>query len=150
MGLYGRMDCDLLLRGIAVEATIVLAEDDPDLRTLYAAWLRRCGHRVWEAADGGEALAQVRANRPQLLLLDVWMPVLSGLEVLEYLALRSEVVGLKVVVLSHQRDADTRLEGFALGIADYWTKDLSLEELSGRIEAVLAETSLSTQAAVDG
>ena len=59
-------------------------------------------------------------------------------------------MGLKVVILSHQRDADTRLEGFALGIADYWTKDLSLAELSVRIESVLAEASLSARAAVDG
>ena len=68
-----------------MEATIVLAEDDADLRALYAEWLRRAGHRVWEAADGGEAVAQVRACRPDLLLLDIWMPVLNGLEVLEYL-----------------------------------------------------------------
>ena len=78
------------------------------------------------------------------------MPVLSGLEVLESLASSSQAVGLKVVILSHQRDADTRLEGFAPGIADYWTKDLSLKELSIRIEAVLAGSSLSARSAVDG
>jgi DNA-binding response OmpR family regulator len=120
-----------------VQAKIVLAEDDQSLRALYAEWLRRVGHHVWEAADGGEAVAQVRAQKPDLLLLDIWMPVLNGLEVLEYLGKTSEAVGLKVVVLSHQGDADTRLEGFALGVADYWTKDLSLAELSARIDAIL-------------
>ena len=69
-----------------MEATIVLAEDDADLRALYASGCAGAGHCVWEAADGGEALAQVRANRPDLLLLDVWMPVMNGLEVLENLA----------------------------------------------------------------
>ena len=88
--------------------------------------------------------------RPDLLLLDIWMPVLNGLEVLEYLGKASEAVGLKVVVLSHQGDADTRLEGFALGVADYWTKDLSLAELSARIASVLAPASPAAQAAVDG
>lgn len=133
-----------------MEATIVLAEDDSNLRGLYAAWLRQCGHRVWEAADGGEALAQVRANRPRLLLLDVWMPVLNGLEVLENLASTGDAAGLKVVILSHQRDADTRLEGFALGISDYWTKDLSLTELNARIEAVLTEPAPAARAELNG
>jgi two-component system response regulator VicR len=120
-----------------VVATIVLAEDDPNLRTLYAEWLRRAGHRVWEAADGAEALACVRAHRPDLLLLDIWMPILNGLEVLEHLGRVCEAVGLKVVVLSHQGDSDTRLEGFALGVHDYWTKDLSLAELSARVDSLL-------------
>lgn len=122
-----------------VEVTIVLAEDDANLRALYAEWLRRAGHRVWEAADGAEALAYVRAHRPDLLLLDIWMPILNGLEVLEHLGRAAEAVGLKVVVLSHQSDADTRLEGFALGVADYWTKDLSLSELTTRIDALLGQ-----------
>ncbi len=120
-----------------MEATIVLAEDDAALRRLYAEWLRRVGHRVFEAADGAEAVAQVRASRPDLLLLDIWMPILNGLEVLEQLSQVDHAVGLTVVVLSHQDDADTRLEGYALGITDYWTKDLSLAELSQRVEALL-------------
>jgi DNA-binding response OmpR family regulator len=126
-----------LARGSPVEATIVLAEDDPNLRALYAEWLRRAGHRVCEAGDGAEAVAQVRACRPDLLLLDIWMPILNGLEVLEQLSQVQQAVGMRVVVLSCQDDSDTRLEGYALGITDYWTKDLSLTELSRRVEAVL-------------
>jgi len=132
-----------------VEATIVLAEDDDDLRALYAEWLRRAGHHVWEAADGAQALAAVLAHQPDLLLLDIWMPILNGLEVLEHLARNWEAVGLKVVVLSHQGDSDTRLEGFALGVMDYWTKDLSLAELSARIESVLGSSSHAAGAAVN-
>ena len=133
-----------------MQATIVLAEDDADLRALYAEWLRRVGHRVWEAADGAEAVAHVRAYQPDLLLLDIWMPILNGLEVLEHLGKTWEAIGVKVVVLSHQGDADTRLEGFALGVADYWTKDLSLAELSTRIESVLGSSPPLAQAAVNG
>jgi DNA-binding response OmpR family regulator len=120
-----------------VVTTIVLAEDEADLRALYAECLRREGHVVWEASDGGEALALVRSHAPGLLLLDIWMPVLNGLEVLEHLVSTSEAVGLKVIVLSHLSDADTRLEGFALGVVDYWTKDLSLADLCARIQQVL-------------
>jgi DNA-binding response OmpR family regulator len=120
-----------------VVATIVLAEDDTDLRGLYAQWLRKAGYRVWEAADGAEALSAVTTYRPDLLILDIWMPIMNGLEVLEHLNKAAPGVGLKVVVLSHQSDSDTRLEGFALGVVDYWTKDVSLAELSARIESVL-------------
>ena len=127
----------------------MVAEDDADLRGLYAQWLRLAGHRVWEAADGAEALSAVRAHRPDLLLLDIWMPILNGLEVLEQLSRASQGVGLKVVVLSHQGDSDTRLEGFALGVVDYWTKDLSLAELSARIESVLGVQSQSKESPVD-
>lgn len=120
-----------------VGATIVLAEDEEDLRRLYAECLRRAGHTVWEAADGAEATAMVRTHNPDLLLLDLWMPILNGLEVLEQLRDAREAMTTKVVMLTHQRDADHRLEGFALGIAAYWTKDLSLSELGAKIEAVL-------------
>lgn len=118
-------------------ATIVLAEDEDDLRHVYAECLRRVGHTVWEAADGAEATAMVRAHNPDLLLLDLWMPILNGLEVLEQLRDEREAMSTKIVMLTHQRDADSRLEGFALGVSAYWTKDLSLSELIARIEAVL-------------
>jgi two-component system OmpR family response regulator len=123
-----------------VPVTIVLAEDDPDLRGIYAQCLRQAGHVVWEAADGAQALALVRAHAPELLLLDIWMPVFNGLEVLERLVSAPEAVGLKVVVLSHQSDADTRLEGFALGVADYWTKDMSIVDLRERVGQVMRPT----------
>jgi DNA-binding response OmpR family regulator len=120
-----------------VATTIVLAEDDADLRALLAECLRRDGHVVWEARDGGEAVTMVREHAPGLLLLDIWMPILNGLEVLEHLGRTSEAMGVKVVVLSHLSDADTRLEGFALGVDDYWTKDLSLVELCARIQRLM-------------
>ena len=123
-----------------MSATIVLAEDDADLRSLYAECLRRAGHVVLEAADGAEAVSLVRAHAPELLLLDIWMPILNGLEVLEHLGRTSEAVGLKIVVLSHLSDADTRLEGFALGVDDYWTKDLSLVDLCARIQQVMGRS----------
>jgi CheY-like chemotaxis protein len=60
----------------SVVATIVLAEDDSDLRAVYAQCLRQAGHVVWEAEDGAQALALVRSRSPELLLLDIWMPIL--------------------------------------------------------------------------
>jgi DNA-binding response OmpR family regulator len=119
-------------------ANIVLAEDDADLRALYADCLRRHGYTVWEAADGAEALNLVRTHTPDLLLLDIWMPVLNGLEVLEQIGRAPEAFGVRVVVLSHVNDADTRLEGLALGVDDYWTKDMTLDELCAGIQQVVS------------
>ena len=116
----------------------MLAEDEPDLRALYAECLRRLGYVVWEAADGGEATDHVRTYRPDVLLLDLWMPVLNGLEVLEQLRDAREAIGLKIVMLTQERDAETHLEGFALGASAYWTKDLSPSELRDQIQALLA------------
>ncbi len=118
-------------------AIVVLAEDEPDLRAAHAECLRGLGCIVWEAGDGAEASELVRAHRPDLLVLDHWMPVLNGLEVLEQLRDAREAIGLTVVMLTSQRDAETRLEGFALGVAAYWTKDLSPDELGDAARALL-------------
>ncbi len=120
-------------------AIIVVADDEEDLRTLYGATLREAGYMVWEAADGAETLNAVREHRPDLLLLDVWMPVLNGFEVVE--AMRHDPIsgGVKVVMLSCVDDADSRLEGFSAGVTDYWIKGLSLAELCQRVGRVLGE-----------
>ena len=99
-------------------ATIVLAEDEDDLRAIYAAYLRSSGFDVFEASHGLEALDLIRTNHPDLLLLDLWMPFLNGFGVLE--ALRYDGVSghTKVVVLSCQGDAEARLECFGEGAVD--------------------------------
>lgn len=120
-------------------AAIVLAEDEADLRVVYASCLRAAGFDVWEAADGVEAITLVADKRPALLVLDVWMPNLNGFEVLEWLRQDPWAMSLKVVILSNLGDSDTRLESFAEGVVDYWIKGLSLSELIARIRRVLVE-----------
>jgi DNA-binding response OmpR family regulator len=118
-------------------AKIVLAEADSGVRSSYATNLRQAGHEVWEAEDGGRALELVRTHRPELLIISGWLPILNGSEVLERLVGVPESVGLKVVMLTKERDADTRLEGFALGVSEYWSKDLSAAELDDRTERLI-------------
>lgn len=121
-------------------ATIVLADDEEGLRTAYGATLRQAGYQVWEAADGAETIDAVRERRPDLLLLDVGMPILNGFEVVE--AMRDDPLsgGVKVVMLSCVDDADTRLEGFSVGVADDWMKGLSPTELCRRVGRLLGES----------
>jgi CheY-like chemotaxis protein len=120
-----------------VVGSIVLAEDERDVRSLYAACLRGAGHVVWEAVDGQEALALVLRHQPALLLLDVWMPGLNGFEVLDHLRADAGGTGVKVVMLSNLTDADTRLECFAAGASDYWLKGDPLAEFCARVNALL-------------
>ena len=80
---------------------IVLADDDAELRSIYAEVLRREGHEVHEASDGAEAIALMRACRPSLVLLDVWMPVVNGFEVLDRLRGEPTLSTTKVVMLSN-------------------------------------------------
>lgn len=96
----------------SVAPIIVLADDEPDLRSIYATSLRREGYEVWEASDGREALELVAAHQPALLLLDVWMPTLNGLEVVDQLRNHALAGQLRVIMLSNLSDSDTRLEGF--------------------------------------
>lgn len=121
-------------------ATILLADDSADLRTLYGTCLRGRGHDVIEAEDGRAAVEQVRRHRPDLLLLDIWMPELNGYEVLD--ALRSEPAALrmKVIMLSVLDDGEAQLRAFGGGAVEYLVKGVTLAALSARVDAVLAST----------
>lgn len=121
-------------------ASIVLADDDDDLRAVYAPCLRSFGHTVWEASGGLEALELVRKQRPDLLILDVWMPKFNGFEVLEALRHDPASTGLKVLMLSNIGDSDTRLECFEMGASEYLVKGIPLAELQATVGGLLART----------
>ena len=129
-----------------METHIVLAEDQEELRSIYATILRNEGYTVWEAAEGSEALELIARHRPALLILDVWMPVLNGFEVVDRLRDDRFASDMKVVMLSNLSDSDTRLEGFSVGVTDYWVKDLSLTQLLANVRRVLAETGVGQDA----
>jgi two-component system chemotaxis response regulator CheY len=121
---------------VKIGAGVVLAAGS-GLRKLYGPALGRAGYTVWEAGDGATALRLVRAHRPQLLLICVWMPVLNGLDVIEQLASLPEASAVKVVVISPSHESDTELECAALGVDGYWTTDLSADEFCKRIDEMI-------------
>ncbi len=125
---------------LATRATIVLADDDDDLRAIYTQSLQSAGHTILEARNGLEAVQLVRKHRPALLLLDLWMPDMDGLQVLEALRHDPAADQLKVVMFSIQNDADSRLESFGIGAIDYMIKGMPLAEVRDRIEGFLNET----------
>jgi DNA-binding response OmpR family regulator len=120
-------------------SNILVAEDDADLRSLLRHALEADGHTVVLATDGREALEIYRRAAPDLLVLDVMMPRLSGFEVLRELSqsgqLRPESPVLVLTARSAENDV---LAGFDLGAADYMTKPFILSELRARVKLILA------------
>jgi two-component system phosphate regulon response regulator PhoB len=118
-------------------STVLLAEDDPDIRHLVSAKLLRSGFDVIETADVAEALAAIRRRRPDLVLIDLRMPRLEGLEVLRELRADPGTARLPVIVLTARpRGLDAQL-GYAAGATDYIVKPFSPRELVRRVEDVL-------------
>jgi CheY-like chemotaxis protein len=113
--------------------SIVLADDDPDLRALASARLRASGMTVWEACNGEEALDLIRVHRPVVLVLDLWMPRVDGLQVLDALRFDPIASRLAVVVLTGDSEADGRLLALAGGAASILLKGGSIEELVAEV-----------------
>jgi two-component system alkaline phosphatase synthesis response regulator PhoP len=114
---------------------ILLVEDDPTLRQALSFNLTREGYEVAAAADGEAALEAARSDRLDLILLDVMLPGMSGVEVLR--VLRREGVSTPVIILSAKGDEIDRVVGLKVGADDYIAKPFSRPELLARIEAVL-------------
>ena len=122
-----------------MQPVILIAEDNEDLQSLLRHALESDGYAVYIAADGQEALDQYDALSPDLLVLDIMMPRLSGFEVLRGLrgdaARRQDV---PVLVLTARSGEDDVLTGFELGVADYLIKPFVIGELRARVRALLA------------
>jgi DNA-binding response OmpR family regulator len=119
------------------EKTILVADDDRDVLNLVRFRLERDGLRVLTAADGAEALELARAERPQVCVLDVMMPKLGGLELVQRLREDPATADIRIILLT-ARSADGQVdEGFELGADDYVTKPFSPQELRQRVRAQL-------------
>jgi len=120
-----------------VPARVLVVEDERDIAALVAFHLTREGYRVRTAEAGAEALEALAAERPDLMILDVMLPGLSGYEVLAEARRRPELADLPVVLLTARRDEADRVRGLELGADDYVTKPFSPRELVLRVGAVL-------------
>jgi len=116
---------------------ILVVEDERDIAALIAYHLTKEGYRVRTVEAGPEALTAVAEERPDLILLDVMLPGLSGYEVLGQLRRDAELRHVPVVILTARREESDRIKGLELGADDYLTKPFSPRELVLRIGAVL-------------
>lgn len=118
-------------------ATIALVDDNVDSCRFLQRLLEFAGHVAVTVPAGPAAVAILRQLRPDLLLLDVMMPVLSGIELLKLLRSDQTLADLPVVMLSGVNDLDVQTEAFALGALDYIVKDMNWDQSLGRIEIYL-------------
>ena len=121
-------------RKMAEKPLVLVVDDDPNVVALARAYLERDGYRVSEAGDGLRALELARREQPCLVVLDLMLPGLDGLEVCRRLQVESMA---PVIMLTARVEEADRLEGLNLGADDYITKPFSPRELAARVRAVL-------------
>ncbi|HXG89938.1 MAG TPA: response regulator [Vicinamibacterales bacterium] len=118
--------------------TILLAEDDRFLRRAVEVALTKRGYHVIAAVDGQEALDKAREHKPALILLDLLMPRLTGMEVLDALRSDPAMNDVKVLILSNSSKELAMHDASRLGVSGYWIKaNLSLQELGDRVATFL-------------
>jgi two-component system, OmpR family, alkaline phosphatase synthesis response regulator PhoP len=121
--------------------TILVVEDEPRIAGIAADYLRHAGYVVTVATDGAQALEKARGLRPDLIVLDLGLPRVDGMEVAR--TLRAESAVPIIMVTARVEEAD-RLLGLETGADDYLTKPFSPRELVARVKAVLRRTSTTT------
>jgi DNA-binding response OmpR family regulator len=119
-------------------ARILVADDDVDIRELVEFKLSTLGHDVVAVADGAAAVDACRAQRPDLAVLDVMMPGVSGLEAIRVIRADPALADLPVILLTARAQESDVETGFDSGADDYITKPFSPRELASRVEALLA------------
>jgi two-component system alkaline phosphatase synthesis response regulator PhoP len=120
-----------------VPADVLVVEDEPDIRNLVVHHLTREGFRCRTAANGAEALASVRSAAPDLVVLDLMLPEMNGLEVCRRLRADHATAGVPIIMLTAKTDEVDRIVGLEMGADDYVAKPFSPKELVARVRAVL-------------
>jgi DNA-binding response OmpR family regulator len=124
-------------KSLTMKTNILVVDDEPDLLELIDTNLTAAGFNVSTVADGREALQQARALKPQLILLDVMLPELDGLEVCKMLRRDPATRSIPIVMLTARAAEIDRVLGLELGADDYVTKPFSVRELVLRVKKLL-------------
>ena len=126
-----------------LRAKILVVEDEQDINDLVASTLESEGYAVVQAASGMEAMERLEKDEPDLVVLDLMMPVISGLEVLQHIRAKGNT---PVILLTALESEDNRVRGLQLGADDYIVKPFSVRELGARVTALLRRSGMSAAA----
>src|SRR5512144_2279498 len=113
---------------------ILIVDDEPSILNLVSAYLKPEGYEVYTASDGNAGLKAARAFKPDLIILDLMLPGMDGIELLSILRRESDVY---VIMLTARTDETDKIIGLSVGADDYVTKPFSPRELVARIKAAL-------------
>lgn len=116
---------------------ILVVDDDPQIVRLARSYLEQAGFEVLAAGDGERALHVIRADRPDLIVLDLMLPGRNGLDVAQIIRKDASLAQLPIIMLTARVEDADRINGFALGADDYVTKPFNPLELVARVQAVL-------------
>jgi two-component system phosphate regulon response regulator PhoB len=130
--------------GTSAERVLVV-DDEPDIVALVAYHLAKSGYSVSTATTGPEGLAAARRDKPALVILDLMLPGLSGLEVMEELRGDPNTARVAVLMLTARREESDRIKGLTLGADDYLTKPFSPQEMVLRVAAILRRVKAGRQ-----
>ncbi len=114
--------------------TVLIADDEAQIRNILSIYFKKEGFKVVEAADGAEALMQTQSAKPDIIILDIMMPVLDGLEVCKQVRKISDI---PIIMLTAKDEDDDRILGLEIGADDYITKPFNTREVVARVNAVL-------------
>jgi len=131
---------DLLFRKFKMKRTILVVDDDSDLLKLLSTMLGQEGFRVLTAENGDTAIKKVKDELPHLLILDVQMPMINGLEVCKTLKQDEQTRNIPIIMLTGRADEIDRVVGLELGAEDYIVKPFSVREMILRVTKVLKRT----------
>ena len=118
--------------------SVLIVEDDRNIAELLQMYLEKEGYAVTTANDGGQGLSKFRAIKPDLVLLDVMMPVMDGWSVCKAIRTESQT---PVIMLTAKGETEDKVNGLKIGADDYITKPFEMKEVLARIEAVLRRSS---------
>jgi DNA-binding response OmpR family regulator len=118
-------------------SSILVVEDDPDIAELIAHFLEKAGHEVKRLTSGTQVMAQLRAARADLVILDLMLPGMDGLLVCQAMRGDSATAAIPIIMLTARGDEADRIAGLELGADDYVTKPFSPKELVARVAARL-------------
>ncbi|GAP94772.1 response regulator [Leptolyngbya sp. NIES-2104] len=117
---------------------ILVVDDNPDLRSYVSGVLRQQGYLVWTARNGAEGFEQAKAHHPSLIVTDLMMPIVSGLDMIRMIRAQDDLKGTPIVLLTAKADEDTRLEGVERGADAYLAKPFNDRELLAEVRNLLA------------
>lgn len=121
----------------ATAERVLVVDDEPDIVALVAYHLAKSGYSVSTATSGSEGLAVARRDKPSIIVLDLMLPGLSGLEMMEELRDDPATARIAVLMLTARREESDRIKGLTMGADDYLTKPFSPQELVLRVGAIL-------------